>query len=199
MEQKSITWETDEDNVKWAIDKDNNRCSVSWFGSEKEALKALGSLENCNDCRNCNYCNYCNYCTHCTHCTHCNDCRNCNHCNDCNDCNYCNYFNECRNCNGSEKEEKPLKIPTIDKIHQKVLKSASKEGGLKMDSWHTCNTTHCRAGWAIHLAGEKGYELEKRLGTPLAALKIYRENSDLEVHMPDFYKTNKETMEDMKR
>ena len=72
-------------------------------------------------------------------------------------------------------------------------------GALNMDKWHTCKTTHCRAGWVIHLSGEGGKKLEERLSTPIAALRIYRESSDLEVHIADFYKTNEEAMEDIKR
>lgn len=67
-----------------------------------------------------------------------------------------------------------------------------------MGSWHTCDTTHCRAGWVIHLAGKEGYELEKRFNTPLAALMIYRESSNIKVHTPDFYKNNGEALESMK-
>lgn len=67
-----------------------------------------------------------------------------------------------------------------------------------MDKWHICETTHCRAGWVVHLAGEDGKKLEDRLTTPVAALKIYHESSDLKVHMQDFYKTNEESMQDIK-
>jgi hypothetical protein len=31
---------------------------------------------------------------------------------------------------------------------------------LKMDTWHTCETTHCLAGWAVHLSGAAGKALE---------------------------------------
>jgi hypothetical protein len=68
-----------------------------------------------------------------------------------------------------------------------------------MNDWHTCDTTHCRAGWVVHLAGKDGEKLEKILSTPMAALKIYRENSNLKVRLPDFYKTNEEAMQDIKR
>ncbi len=39
---------------------------------------------------------------------------------------------------------------------------------LDMSDWHKCGTTHCIAGWAIHLAGPDGYRLEKEVG-PAAA------------------------------
>jgi hypothetical protein len=41
---------------------------------------------------------------------------------------------------------------------------------LQMDLWHTCNTTHCIAGWAIHHAGEIGYCMENEIGAPIAGL-----------------------------
>jgi hypothetical protein len=32
---------------------------------------------------------------------------------------------------------------------------------LNMSTWHSCETTHCLAGWAVHLSGAAGYALEK--------------------------------------
>ena len=69
-----------------------------------------------------------------------------------------------------------------------------------MGDWHTCDTTHCRAGWVVHLAGKAGYELEDKLGTPLAAAKIYSESSEIKVHWAlRFFEENEIAMEDMKR
>ena len=67
-----------------------------------------------------------------------------------------------------------------------------------MDSWHVCNTTHCRAGWVVHLAGEAGYALEKFHDTALAAQLIYRE-SGYEINPCRFYDSNETAMADMKR
>lgn len=51
-----------------------------------------------------------------------------------------------------------------------------------------------------HLAGAKGYELEKQIGTALAAIKIYKESSDIPVHWAlRFYDTNEAAMQDIKR
>jgi uncharacterized protein YjbI with pentapeptide repeats len=33
-------------------------------------------------------------------------------------------------------------------------------GQLSMRNWHTCETIHCIAGWAIHLSGAAGHVLE---------------------------------------
>ncbi len=68
-----------------------------------------------------------------------------------------------------------------------------------MDNWHTCDTTHCRAGWVVHLAGEKGYALEEKFDTALAASMIYHESSDIQVHMPDFFDSDKKALENMEK
>ena len=39
---------------------------------------------------------------------------------------------------------------------------------LDMSDWHKCATTHCMAGWGIHLAGPEGYKLEKAVGPATA-------------------------------
>jgi hypothetical protein len=41
-----------------------------------------------------------------------------------------------------------------------------------MDTWHTCETTHCIAGWAVHLAGAEGKALEEKHGAYLAGLSL---------------------------
>ena len=43
---------------------------------------------------------------------------------------------------------------------------------LTMERWHNesgqCGTSHCIAGWAVHLAGREGYELEGKVNQPAA-------------------------------
>jgi hypothetical protein len=69
-----------------------------------------------------------------------------------------------------------------------------------MGRWHTCGTTHCRAGWVVHLAGEAGYALERFHDTALAAQLIYREsNPALPVSPTRFYEKNDVALADMKR
>jgi len=54
-----------------------------------------------------------------------------------------------------------------------VAKAALQPNALNMKVWyHTCETTHCIAGWAIHLAGEEGKALEEKHGTYLAGLSL---------------------------
>lgn len=52
------------------------------------------------------------------------------------------------------------------------------QGWLNMAHWHgyphnRCGSTHCIAGWAIHLAGEAGEALELECGAKLAGALIW--------------------------
>jgi hypothetical protein len=67
-----------------------------------------------------------------------------------------------------------------------------------MSNWHQCETTHCRAGWTVHLAGEAGYALEKFHNTALAAQLIYRESGS-PINPCRFYDTNEHAIEDMRK
>ncbi len=80
-----------------------------------------------------------------------------------------------------------------------MFEAASKENALNMEKWHTCETTHCRAGWVTFLAGEEGKKLESIFGSALAASMIYRDSSPIKVRMTDFFKTNSEALESMKK
>jgi len=53
-----------------------------------------------------------------------------------------------------------------------VADAALKEGALEMETWHTCDTTHCIGGTAIHQAGEVGRLLEAAVGPGIAALML---------------------------
>jgi uncharacterized protein YjbI with pentapeptide repeats len=69
----------------------------------------------------------------------------------------------------------PEDIPIIPNIDAAILAAIQAGGTLDMRSWHSsCGTTHCRAGWAIHLAGEKGKALEDRVGPQMAGTLIYQ-------------------------
>jgi uncharacterized protein YjbI with pentapeptide repeats len=88
--------------------------------------------------------------------------------------------------------------PKIENIHQAVYAAASAEGALNMGDWHTCETTHCRAGWVVHLAGDAGRDLEERIGTPAAASLIYLASDPAIGKFPDFYCDNETALADMK-
>ena len=68
-----------------------------------------------------------------------------------------------------------------------------------MGDWHTCETTHCRAGWVVHLAGIEGKALEQLTSTEFAAQMIYLHSSTIPVPPRKFYGTNEAAMEDIER
>ena len=69
-----------------------------------------------------------------------------------------------------------------------------------MSDWHSCETTHCRAGWAIHLAGAAGRTLEYCYGPATAgAIISVLSCPELEGKVPDFYASNDEALADIKR
>ena len=100
------------------------------------------------------------------------------------------------NLGGADLGGCPVKI---EGIHQAVYAAASKPDTLNMSDWHTCDTTHCRAGWVIHLAGDAGRALEWAMGTPAAAAVIYMASDPELERVPDFYCSDDEALEDMKR
>lgn len=89
-------------------------------------------------------------------------------------------------------------IPVIANIHQAVYAAASQPGCLNMGNWHSCETTHCRAGWVVHLAGEAGYALEDRTSSLFAAQQIYRA-SGYDISPVRFFDDNDKALADMKR
>jgi hypothetical protein len=93
----------------------------------------------------------------------------------------------------------PPAIPKIENIHKMVYEAATaKPTSLRMETWHTCGTSHCRAGWVVHLAGEAGYALERFFNTALAAQMIYRE-SGAPINPCRFFDDNEDALADMKR
>ena len=67
-----------------------------------------------------------------------------------------------------------------------------------MDAWHSCETTHCRAGWVVHQAGEAGYALERKTSPVFAAMQIYKA-SGYEISPCRFFDSNEKALEDMKQ
>lgn len=85
-------------------------------------------------------------------------------------------------------------IPIVSNIDSKISAIVARgPEALKMDTWHTCSTTHCRAGWAIHLAGEAGYTLEKQIGGCAAGALIYAVSRPAKP-VPDFYASNPDAL-----
>jgi hypothetical protein len=94
----------------------------------------------------------------------------------------------------------PPAVPVIENIHAKVYEAASAPKALAMTTWHTCEKTHCRAGWVVTLAGEQGKKLEKFFDTAVAAMKIYDASSALPKISPvKFFDDNDTALADMKK
>ena len=88
-------------------------------------------------------------------------------------------------------------VPVVERLDAQVLEAVKSGGGtLEMGSWHTCETTHCRAGWAIHLAGPSGADLESLVGPEHAGRLIYLASTG---RVPDFFADNDAALEDIKR
>ena len=92
-----------------------------------------------------------------------------------------------------------LHIPVIADIHRVIYDAASQPGALDMGSWHSCETTHCRAGWAIVKAGESGKVLESVYGPNVAAALIYAASDPSLDRIPDWSASNEDAMDDMAR
>lgn len=92
----------------------------------------------------------------------------------------------------------PIPVPKIENIDKVVYEACSAPNALDMQDWHTCETTHCRAGWVVTLAGQAGKELEVFYGTALAALLIYKESGS-PIHPTRFFDSNEDATLDMKK
>ncbi len=77
-----------------------------------------------------------------------------------------------------------------------MLAACDMPGALNMRTWHLCETTHCRAGWAIALAGKDGADLESKVGPAVAGALIYAVSTGRKV--PNFYATNEEALADIR-
>lgn len=89
--------------------------------------------------------------------------------------------------------------PVIEKIHSRMLEAVSHPNALQMDTWHACETTHCRAGWVVTLAGDAGKALEAHTSTQFAAMQIYKASSPIRVSPVRFFETNEVAMADIQR
>jgi len=89
--------------------------------------------------------------------------------------------------------EIPIVLDLDGKIHAAVC-GTDAPGKLDMDSWHTCETTHCRAGWAIQLAGPAGRRLEDAIGPAAAGALIYHTSTG---RVPNFYASDDEALADI--
>jgi len=87
-------------------------------------------------------------------------------------------------------------VPVVPNLDRQILDRIERSGSsLDMADWHTCETTHCRAGWAIALAGEDGRRLEAERGPFYAGAAIYRASTG---RVPHFFASNSEALEDLR-
>ena len=83
--------------------------------------------------------------------------------------------------------------PEVPNLCQAILTSVeANPESFEMGHWHNaCGTTHCLAGWAVHLAGEAGHELESKVGTANAGIAIFLRSHG---SVPNFYSDNDEAL-----
>ena len=87
-------------------------------------------------------------------------------------------------------------VPVVEALDAKILSVIeSGNGKLEMNAWHKCKTTHCRAGWAITLAGEAGKRLEDLHGPQYAGTMIYRASTG---RVPHFFASDERALEDIR-
>jgi len=86
-------------------------------------------------------------------------------------------------------------IPLVPNIDAAILAVIEAGGQLDMNTWHTCETTHSWAGWAVVLAGEQGRKLEEQLGTNVVAALIYTKSG---FRVPNWFASNEEALADIK-
>ena len=66
----------------------------------------------------------------------------------------------------------PIAVDASERLGAAATAALAEPNALQMEAWHTCDTTHCLGGWAIHQAGPLGAVLEGALGAPIAALLL---------------------------
>jgi hypothetical protein len=59
-----------------------------------------------------------------------------------------------------------------ERVRNVAIAALATDDALNMSDWHTCNTTHCIAGWGVHQQGEAGYALEDETDGETAGLII---------------------------
>ena len=123
-------------------------------------------------------------------------------CSDCSACSHVAWLINKKDLKGDPEATEGFMgsppIPIIPEIHAKVFAAVSQPNALEMSTWHTCATTHCRAGWVVTLAGEAGKALEAFHNTDLAARLIYKA-SGYEINPARFHDSNEDALADMKR
>ena len=81
---------------------------------------------------------------------------------------------------------KAIGLPIVADAHARLkavaMAALTDADALNMNTWHTCQTAHCIAGWAIHQAGELGRTLEAIHGPDLAGRLLLGHEAALHFH-----------------
>ena len=94
-----------------------------------------------------------------------------------------------------EYEDYEIKIPLLKNLNSEVLASVLSNGNkLEMELVHVCKTTHCRAGWTIHVCGKQGYQLEKECENWEEAASLILKANYPDRDLPSFYSSNENGM-----
>lgn len=88
----------------------------------------------------------------------------------------------------------------VPSLHRKMLRAIENYGALEMRIPHTCETTHCRAGWAAILLGPIGLQTERQLGWEIAGALISLASCEhLRGRTPSFTCANDRALADIRR
>ena len=183
---------------------DCSACSACSDCYDCRACRACSACSDCRDCMRCRDCRACIDCYDCRACSGSSDCRACIDCSDCRACIDCIDSSDCIDCidcidcSACCEGNKSFTVPVIADIHRKIYSEVSRPGALDMDVWHLCETTHCRAGWVVTLAGDAGRELEEKTCPLFAAQQIYKA-SGYKISPARFFDSNEDALADMKR
>ena len=79
----------------------------------------------------------------------------------------------------------PIAADARQRLRAVAMAALADRNALRMISWHTCETTHCIAGWAIHQAGEPGRILEALHGPELAGRMLLGHEAAMHFHDDD--------------
>ncbi len=84
------------------------------------------------------------------------------------------------------------KTPKLELPYTQIMQATNGcTANFDMSSWHhSCNTTHCAAGWIVTKAGEAGKTLKREFDTPTAARLILRKSCPADWPLPNFYAKN---------
>ena len=109
-------------------------------------------------------------CWNCAKCVDCWGCINCLYCSDSDGLTDCSYLYS--DSDRIERHKKPFTVPVVPNLHQRVLAAAQQPGVLDVSFGYNIPTRLTWARWVVHLAGEAGKKLMKRVGDSEAAIYI---------------------------